>query len=320
MKKYGKVGVLFGGHSAEREVSLMSGTGVLEALRKEGVDAHPFDTGQRDFVELIREKFDRVFITLHGRYGEDGTIQGALEQLHIPYTGSGVLASALAMDKIASKNIWQAKKLPTPRFMILDAQSNWHDVASELGLPLIVKPASEGSTIGLTKVMAVAQLEEAYRKAAKLDNVVMAEEFIDGAELTCAILENTDGEAVALPVIRVLAPDGNYDYRHKYISDDTRYLCPAQLEDKVEHQVRALSLAAFHALGCRGWGRVDVMQRQADGSLHLLEVNTIPGMTSHSLVPMAAKVEGLTYGALALKILASARLSLHANEHWRPEV
>ncbi len=317
---FGKVGVLMGGRSAERDVSLMSGQGVLTALHEKGVDAHAFDTGKRDLAALAQEKFDRVFIALHGRYGEDGTIQGALEQLGIPYTGSGVLASALAMDKIATKNIWQGQGLPTPRFALIDAKSDWARVIADIGLPLIVKPVHEGSTIGLSKVVDRTELQAAYIKAAQLGGPVMAEEFIDGMELTCALLGQTSADTVALPVIHVVAPEGNYDYKNKYFSDETRYICPADIDADLEQRTRALSLAAFHAVGCRGWARADLMQCKRDGVVYLLEINTSPGMTGHSLVPMAAKAVGIDYANLVLRILAGAQLELRANQYWKPDL
>lgn len=316
MINYGKVGVLLGGCSAEREISLMSGTGVFNALQRQGIDAHTFDPAQRSLAELAEQKFDRVFITLHGRYGEDGTMQGVLEQLHIPYTGSGVLASALAIDKVMTKRIWQANGLLTPRFKVLNPDSDWKQIVEELGLPLIVKPTREGSTIGLTKVTQPAELQIAYTKAAEF-GAVMAEEFINGVELTCGLLETPQGQTTALPAIRIEAPDGNYNYQNKYFTNRTRYQCPAGFDEHTEQQIRNLSLAAFHALGCRGWGRVDIIQRQSDGALCLLEMNTSPGMTDHSLIPMAAKVAGLSYEKLALQILACAKLELHVEKAWQ---
>lgn len=304
---FGKVGVLFGGRSAEREISLMSGQGVLQALQSKGIDAHAFDPAQRDLAQLAAEKFDRVFIALHGRYGEDGSLQGALEQLGLPYTGPGVLASSVAMDKAMTKRIWLAEGLSTPRFHLLNAQSNWQVVADSLGLPLIVKPVHEGSTLGLTKVTSVDQLPAAFALAAKFDKAVIAEEFIAGMELTCAILGDSD-QAKALPVIRIIAPNANYDYQNKYFSDETQYLCPCGLPAEQEKEIQALALASYRALGCRGWSRVDVMVRATDNRPFLLEINTSPGMTSHSLVPMAAKEAGLSYEDLCVGILRSAAL------------
>ncbi len=304
---FGKVGVLFGGRSAEREISLMSGQGVLQALQSKGIDAHAFDPAQRDLAQLAAEKFDRVFIALHGRHGEDGSLQGALEQLRLPYTGPGVLASSVAMDKAMTKRIWLAEGLSTPRFYLLNAQSNWQAVADSLGLPLIVKPVHEGSTLGLTKVTSVDQLPAAFALAAKFDKAVIAEEFIAGMELTCAILGSGD-QAKALPVIRIIAPDANYDYQNKYFSDETQYLCPCGLQPEQEKEIQALALASYRALGCRGWSRVDVMVRATDNRAFLLEINTSPGMTSHSLVPMAAKVAGFSYEDLCVEILRSATL------------
>ncbi|HEY4319192.1 MAG TPA: D-alanine--D-alanine ligase [Herbaspirillum sp.] len=314
---FGKVGVLFGGRSAEREVSMMSGGGVLAALRSKGVDAHPFDPAQRSLAELAEQKFDRVFIALHGRYGEDGTLQGALEQLGIPYTGPGVLASAIAMDKAMTKRIWTAEGLATPQFEMLDAQSDWAAVAAKLGLPLIVKPAHEGSTLGLTKVTSADQLPAAYALAARLDKAVMAEQFIAGMELTCAVLGQGAG-ARALPMIRIIAPDDNYDYQNKYFNDTTQYLCPSGLPPQQEAEIQELVLASYRALGCRGWSRADVMVRAADNKPFLLEINTSPGMTGHSLVPMAARQAGMSYEDLCCAILQQASLDMTPSADWKP--
>ena len=303
----GKVGVLLGGKSGEREISLMSGNGVLEALHSKGVNAHAFDTGERDITELKNQNFDRVFIALHGRYGEDGTMQGALEQLGIPYTGSGVLASALAIDKQATKRLWSSFDLATPKFAMLKKDSNLDEVVKYLGLPIIVKPAREGSSLGLSKVIDASDLKAAFELAEKLDRDVMAEECIIGDELTCPIVG--DGESArALPVIRIVAPDSNYDYHNKYFSDDTRYLCPTGLDLRLEEEVQALALNAYRALGCMGWGRADVMIDNKTNKPYLLEMNTAPGMTSHSLVPMAAKAAGVNYADLVMWLLSKAGL------------
>jgi D-alanine-D-alanine ligase len=300
---FGKVAVLMGGKSAEREISLMSGGGVLQALRARGVDAHAFDPAERDLCALERDGFARCFIVLHGRGGEDGTVQGALETMGIPYTGSGVLGSALALDKWRTKMVWLARGLPTPRYRVLGERDDWDAVARDLGLPLIVKPANEGSTLGLTKVTAAAQLPAAYALAAtKYHDTALAESFIAGAEYTVGIL----GEA-ALPLIRIEAPQGNYDYQHKYFSDDTKYVCPCGLPADEEKALQALSLEAFRLLGCSGWGRVDLML-DADRKPWLLEVNTAPGMTGHSLVPMAARAVGLSYEDLCVRILEGAHV------------
>jgi len=300
---FGKVAVLLGGPSSEREVSLMSGNAVLAALRGKGVDAHPFDPAERDLWELKREGFDRVFIALHGRFGEDGTVQGALETLQIPYTGSGVMASALAMDKWRTKLVWLAAGVPTPRFRVVDARTDWMQVVAELGLPLIVKPAREGSTIGITKVGAVdrGELAAAYALAATHDPLVLVEEFVTGQELTASIVNGR-----ALPLIRIEAPQGNYDYHSKYFSDETKYFCPAGLPDAMEQEIRATCLRAFDFVGCSGWGRLDLILR-ADGTYSLLEVNTSPGMTGHSLVPMAARQAGIPFPDLCVEILGTAR-------------
>lgn len=300
---FGKVAVLMGGKSAEREISLMSGSGVLKALRAKGIDAHAFDPAERDVFDLRREGYARCFIALHGRGGEDGTIQGALEILGIPYTGSGVLGSAVGMDKWRTKMIWIANGLPTPRFRVLTEEENWQSVARELKLPLIVKPANEGSTLGLTKVFSVKELPAAYELAAKkYRDTALAEEFIDGPEYTASIL----GES-ALPLIRIEAPQGNYDYQHKYFTDDTKYHCPCGLPAKKEKELQALALQAFRVAGCSGWGRIDIML-DARKRPWLLEVNTSPGMTGHSLVPMAARAVGISYEDLCAKILELAHV------------
>ena len=300
--KYGKVAVLFGGSSAEREVSLMSGKAVLAALQAAGVDAHGFDPAERDLHILKEEGFERVFIALHGRGGEDGTVQGALELMGIPYTGSGVMASALSMDKWRTKMVWLASGLPTPRYAILEAGTDWDAVVAELGLPIFVKPAHEGSSMGATKVTEAAQLEGAWELAARYDSLVIAEEFIRGDELTAPFLENRP-----LPLVRIVAPDGNYDYQNKYFTDDTRYDCPCGLPAEQEAALQALVMKSARVLGCRGWGRADLILT-ADGRPYLLEMNTTPGMTGHSLVPMSARVAGLDFTALCLRILEGARL------------
>jgi D-alanine-D-alanine ligase len=302
MSSPGKIAVLFGGRSAEREISLMSGGNVLKALQQSGLDAHAFDPAEREIFELKRDGFARVFIALHGRYGEDGTVQGALELMGIPYTGSGVMASALAMDKVRTKMVWTAAGIPTPRFEVVDAGSDWAGVAQRLGLPLIVKPAHEGSTIGLTKATAASQLPQAYALAALHDAFVMAEEFIAGEELTAGFL----GDQV-LPLIRIEAPQGNYDYQNKYFSDETKYHCPCGLPEAEELRIRALVMKSAQALGCAGWGRADLIRR-ADGSVQFLEMNTTPGMTGHSLVPMAARQAGLSFNDLVLRILELAHV------------
>ncbi len=305
----GKVGVLFGGRSAERDVSIMSGTGVLAALRAKGVDAHGFDTGERGIAELAAEKFDRVFIALHGRFGEDGSLQGALEQLNIPYTGSGVMACAIGMDKIYTKMIWLMKGLPTPRYASLDDNTDLAAVVADLGLPLIVKPPHEGSTIGITKVRAAGEFQAAYDLAATFDDIVLAEEFITGREFTVAVL-GRGVNARALPIVEIVAPGGNYDYQNKYFNDDTQYFCPPALDEATGAHMQRLAVDAFRALDCEGWGRVDFLLRETDNKLFLIEVNTSPGMTSHSLVPMAARATGMSYEDLCVEIVASARLKL----------
>jgi D-alanine-D-alanine ligase len=304
-----KVAVLMGGRSAERQVSLWSGAGVLEALRASGVNAHAFDPAERELIELKTGGFTRAFIALHGRFGEDGSLQGALEQLRIPYTGSGVMASAIAMDKVMTKRIWIGAGLPTPRFALLDASTELRRVPDDLGLPLFIKPPHEGSTIGVSKVDGYSQMQAAYALAAKYDDVVLAEEFIDGAELTVPVL-GAGATAKALPVIQIIAPGGNYDFEHKYESNDTQYLCPAPLDPALTAELQALALSAYTAVGCEGWGRVDFMLRRRDNKPFLLEVNTSPGMTSHSLVPIAAKAVGIDYAALCVQLLQSASLKI----------
>ena len=301
-RDFGKVAVLMGGRSAERAVSLRSGERVLAALKAKGVDAHAFDPKERGIEALLAERFDRAFLILHGRYGEDGTIQGALELLGIPYTGSGVLASALAMDKWHAKLVWQSCGIPTPRCELLAHGSDMQAVATRLGLPLMVKPANEGSSIGMTKVKSARELPEAYALAANYDSVVIAEAFVDGVELTAGILGGRP-----LPLIKLETPREFYDYEAKYQAEDTRYLIPCGLPPDAERIVQDEALFAFNALGCSGWGRVDLMLDRS-GKPYFLEVNTSPGMTDHSLVPMAARHAGLSFGDLCLRILESARL------------
>jgi len=311
MADFGKVAVLTGGRSAEREVSQMSGAGVLAALRAQGVDAHAFDPAERPMDDLVREGFARVFISLHGRYGEDGTVQGALELLGLPYTGSGVMASAIAMDKVYTKRIWMTHDLPTPGFAVARSGADVLAATRRYGLPMAVKPSREGSTIGFTKVVSEDQCEAAYALARRHDDDVLCEQFIDGRELTIAIL-GTGTSARALPIIEIVAPAGNYDYQNKYFTDDTRYLCPAELPEALGARVRDIALRSFHALGCEGWARADVMLRRSDNEPFLLEINTSPGMTGHSLVPMAAKAEGISYERLCVQILETARLKAGA--------
>ncbi|MFA6121352.1 MAG: D-alanine--D-alanine ligase [Sideroxydans sp.] len=302
MTRFGKVAVLFGGRSAEREVSLKSGAAVLAALQRSGVDAHAFDPAKRDLHNLLDERFDRVFIALHGRYGEDGTVQGALELMGIPYTGSGVMASSIAMDKWRTKMIWQAAGLPIPDFMMLNEHSDWGAVVQRLGLPLFVKPANEGSSVGISKVKQVSELKAAYEEAAKHDKLVIAERFIGGGEYTAAILNGR-----ALPVIKIEPANEFYDYEAKYLRDDTRYLCPCGLSAEQEAEMQGLAQQGFAVIGGQGWGRVDFL-RGTDGSAYLLEVNTSPGMTDHSLVPMAAREAGISFEQLVVQVLDQAHV------------
>ncbi len=299
---FGKVAVLMGGRSAEREISLKSGTMVLAALKRKGVDAHAFDPREQSIEQLVAQRFQRVFIALHGRFGEDGTVQGALEYLGIPYTGSGVMASALAMDKWRTKLVWLASGIPTPVYELLTADSDAVDVVARLGLPLMIKPAREGSSIGITKVESVEKFDAAYALAAKLDDTVIAEQFIAGREVTAAVLGHD-----ALPLVRIEAPQGNYDYHNKYFGNDTQYHCPSGLPAELEKQIQHQALEAFRVIGCQGWGRLDVML-DAENRPWFLEVNTIPGMTDHSLVPMAARASGVAFDDLVLRILESAHV------------
>jgi D-alanine-D-alanine ligase len=310
---FGKVGVLMGGRSAEREISFMSGNGVLAALKSRGVDAHAFDTGTRSLAELAAEKFDRVFIALHGRFGEDGSIQGVLEQLAIPYTGSGVMASAIGMDKVYTKKIWISHGLPTPHYALLEAATatpaEFSRVSDQLGLPLIIKPPHEGSTLGITKVTDSAGMAHAYQLAAQFDDVVLAEAFITGREFTVSVLGHGK-DAYTLPIIEIIAPEGNYDYQNKYFTDDTKYICPAELTPALTAHIEKIALEAYKAIDCEGWGRIDVLLRTSDQSPFLIEINTSPGMTGHSLVPIAARARGISYEELCVEILRSARLKM----------
>ncbi|MFM9913633.1 MAG: D-alanine--D-alanine ligase [Methylophilaceae bacterium] len=298
MKNFGKVAVLLGGKSAERAISLNSGGAVLAALKRSGVDAHAFDPAELPLHDL--EGFDRVFIALHGRYGEDGTVQGALELMGIPYTGSGVMASSLCMDKWRTKLIWQATNVVTPAFDLLNAQSDFAAIEAKLGLPLFVKPANEGSSIGISKVKQTGSLRGAFEDAAKYDPLVIAEQFVGGGEYTVGILGNK-----ALPIIRIVPANEFYDYEAKYLRDDTQYVCPCGLSAEVEKKIQEEALQAFRVLGGSGWGRVDFLMDET-GKHYFLEVNTSPGMTDHSLVPMGAKAAGISFDNLVLQILELA--------------
>jgi D-alanine-D-alanine ligase len=304
MSEFGKVAVLMGGPSSEREISFLSGRAVLAALKSRDIDAHAFDPAERALCDLRSDGFQRVFIALHGRVGEDGTVQGALEVLKIPYTGSGVMASALAMDKWRTKMVWIASGIPTPRYEVVDESTDWWAVVAKLGLPLIVKPAREGSTIGITRVASVDhdELAMAYRTAAGHDDLVLVEELVAGIELTASILGDR-----ALPLIRIDAPQGNYDYHNKYFSDETKYFCPSGIDARVEDAILAQSLQAYRIVGCTGWGRVDLIL-EGGGAWKFLEVNTSPGMTTHSLVPMAARRIGMEFPDLCVEILRGAHV------------
>lgn len=310
-RKLGKVAVLMGGTSAERAISLLSGNGVLAALQAGGIDAHPFDPAERPMEDLKREGFARCFIALHGRHGEDGCVQGALELMGIPYTGPGPMASAIAMDKVMTKRVWRAEVLPTPRGRVLHADEQvdkfTRKVPDELGLPLIVKPPHEGSSVGVTKVRSWSQMQEAVELAAGYDVDVLCEEFIEGDEVTVALVgEGMD--TMALPVVRIVAPDGKYDLQNKYFTDVVKYHCPSGLTEAEEKEVQRLAVAAYRALGCRGWSRADLIVRHSDRKAFLIEMNTSPGMTTHSLVPIAARAVGLSYEALCAHLIASAAL------------
>jgi D-alanine-D-alanine ligase len=313
INQFGKVGVLFGGYSAEREVSNMSGNNILQALKSRGINAYPFDPSKHSLTELIQEKFDHVFIALHVRYGEDGTLQGVLEQLGVPYTGSGVMASAIGIDKVMTKRIWQGVGLLTPQFVVLNSFSTTPEelrrVPDALGLPLVLKAPHEGSTIGLSKVLSSSDMEEAFKLCAKYDERVLAEEFIAGRELTVPVL-GTICDARALNIVEIQSSEGIYTYQQKYLTHDTKYMCPAPLDEKLTKRIKSIAVEAFHALGCKGWARVDFMLRSSDNEAFLLEINTSPGMTIHSLLPIAAKAEGISYEDLCIEILKSASLNL----------
>jgi D-alanine-D-alanine ligase len=313
MRQLGRVGVLLGGRSSEREISLMSGRAVLQALRSRGVDAHPFDPGLQSIGELEQAGFDRVFIALHGRFGEDGTIQGVLETLRIPYTGSGVQASSIALDKLVTKRLWIWAGIPTPAWRELESGGDFDAALRELGGAVVVKPRTEGSTIGISKVTSNrdGEMAKAVAEALRYDTRVFAEELIDGRELTCAILGAGSGTQ-ALPLIEIRAPQGNYDYQNKYFKDDTQYLCPAPLDAALAQRIQRVCVQAYAIVGARGWGRVDVMLKPGpDGEQPLLlELNTSPGMTGHSLVPMAARASGIDFPDLVLRILSEAALEV----------
>jgi D-alanine-D-alanine ligase len=307
-----------GGTSAEREISLMSGQGVLKALREQGVDAHAFDPAERGLQDLRAEGYERVFIALHGRGGEDGCVQGALELLQLPYTGSGVMASSICMDKVMTKRVWVAEGLPTPRWVRLASTDLHHTriraVPDELGLPLIVKPPREGSSIGLSKISGYSQMQAAVELAAGYDPDVLCEAFIEGEEVTCPVL-GRDEQAQALPVVRIRAPEAGYDYQNKYFNDEVQYLVPSGLPAAEEAEIQRITLQAYRSLGCRGWGRADLMIRAHDRKPFLLEMNTSPGMTSHSLLPMSAQAAGIAYGQLCVRLLAAATLDHDSRAH-----
>ncbi|MEO6118266.1 MAG: D-alanine--D-alanine ligase [Methylotenera sp.] len=302
-KKFGKVAVLMGGNSGERDISLKSGGAVLAALQAQSVNVHAFDPREKPLHDL--ESFDRVFINLHGRFGEDGCIQGALEMLQIPYTGSGVMASAIGMDKWRSKLLWRAMDVVTPDFELVTAESDFAAIEAKLGLPLFVKPANEGSSIGITKVKESGGLKAAYELAAKADPLVIAEAFVGGGEYTVGIISDAKSGLRALPIIRIVPKNEFYDFEAKYLRDDTEYLCPCGLTAEKEAQIQQEALQAFRAIGCKGWGRVDFLMDDA-GEHYFLEVNTSPGMTDHSLVPMAAKAAGISFEQLVIQILETA--------------
>lgn len=299
-KEFGRVAVLFGGTSTEREISLLTGRAVLAALERRGVDAHAFDPGERPLTDLVSQGFDRVWIALHGPGGEDGTLQGALEYLGVPYTGSGVAGSAIAMDKVRTKRLAQSVGIPTPDYVVLTGAQDFDLALERLGLPLIVKPGTQGSSVGMTKVERAEDLAEAFRVARAVDRSVLAEKWITGAEYTVAILHDR-----ALPSIRIETPKTFYDYEAKYFRDDTRYICPSGLSQPAEEHLGNLALATFEAVGAEGWGRVDFMM-DATGRPLLLEINTVPGMTDHSLVPVAARASGIDFDELVWRVLETS--------------
>ena len=305
IKDYGKVAVLMGGLSAEREISLVSGQAVFAALKDAGINVHEIDVGRDIMLELVNEKFDRAFIALHGRGGEDGVIQGALETMQIPYTGSGVLGSALAMDKSRTKRIWQGMGLPTPGFTEINEDTDWDYIGEKLGFPLMIKPVHEGSSLGASKVEQVGELKEAWYSASKYDDRIMAEQWITGREYTVPILEDR-----VLPMIRLETPREFYDYEAKYQSESTEYICPCGLDEEKEKYIGQVALDAFFAVGASGWGRIDLMLDEQDQPW-LIEVNTVPGMTSHSLVPMSASHAGIDFRELSIRILNT---SMHAGK------
>ncbi len=305
LNQFGKVAVLMGGVSGEREVSLKSGSAVLKALQAQGVDAVAFDPKNQPLHDL--EHFDRAFINLHGRFGEDGCIQGALEMLGIPYTGSGVLASSIGMDKWRTKLLWRAMQVATPEFELVNAQSNFAAIEQKLGLPIFVKPANEGSSIGISKVKESGGLQAAYALAAQSDDIVIAEQFVGGGEYTVGIIGDGKGDYTALPVIRIVPKNEFYDFEAKYLRDDTEYRCPSGLSADKEAQIQQEALVAFKTIGCRGWGRVDFLMDDK-GNHYFLEINTSPGMTDHSLVPMAAKAAGISFEQLVVRILELANV------------
>jgi D-alanine-D-alanine ligase len=304
----GKVVVLMGGHSGEREISLLTGNGVLNALKSVGVDAVAFDPAQQSIAYLIELNADRAVICMHGKFGEDGCIQGVLETIRLPYTGSGVMASSIAMDKVMTKRLWLADGLSTPQYRWVHNAKELSGAFNILG-DLAVKPAREGSSLGFSHVMHGDQIEQAWEKASQLANDILAEQFISGRELTVAVIQ-IQGKTTALPIVEIIAPKGNYDYQNKYFKDDTNYVCPAELTIELTQKIQRLAEQAFDSVGCEGWGRVDVMLRTTDQSPFLLEVNTAPGMTSHSLVPMAAKAVGLDYAALCVYLASMASLKI----------
>jgi D-alanine-D-alanine ligase len=297
---FGKVAVLLGGRSAEREISLKSGNAVLAALKRRGVNAVAIDAGDDVLQQLEQGQYDRAFIALHGRGGEDGVIQGVLEVMGIPYTGSGVLGSSLSMDKLRTKQLWRGAGLPTPPYMIIDQQSDYDEVVKTVGLPMAIKPVNEGSSLGITRVMHTTDIADALKTAQKLDHEVLAEKWISGAEYTAAILA---GEA--LPLIRIETPRGFYDYEAKYLADDTRFICPCGLGGMEEEALQILAVQAFETLGCTGWGRIDFICDK-DNNPWLIEANTIPGMTDHSLVPQAARAAGIEFDELVWRILETS--------------
>lgn len=302
---FGKIGILYGGCSAERNISIMSGTEIYRALLSRGMNVHLFDTKCNDIQKLISSNFNNIFIALHGKYGEDGTIQGTLDLLNIPYTGSGPLASGLCMNKVMAKHIWLQYELPTPLFQVFNRNQGYIFNKNNIEFPVIVKPACEGSTLGVTKANCLADLDIAIRKALIFDDNVLIEKFIEGKELTVGMIGNNTKNIDVFPIVEIVAPNNNYDYEQKYFSDETKYFCPANLSYEIYNNIIEISKKSYNVLGCEGLARIDIIIDN-NNTPWLLEINNIPGMTKHSLIPLAAKMNGLNYEDLCILILSTA--------------